>query len=85
MNHIQEAIKTDPFAQDILQHINGNIQDNPGSQSDYHKFSYLDNLLYCNGLLYVPDTPSRINILQTHHDSPLAGHFGVAKTLELIT
>jgi hypothetical protein len=83
--HIKEIIKTDPFTLDILEHINGNLQDKPGTCSDYHKFSYSDNLLYCNGLLSIPDTPSKVNILKTHHDSPLAGHFGVAKTLELIT
>ena len=45
----------------------------------------INSATYITGLLYIPDTPSRIDILKTHHDSPLAGHFGVAKTLELIT
>ena len=85
INDIHEIIKTDPFALDILQHINGNLQGQPGTRSDYKKFSYVDGLLYRDGLLYVPDTPARLKVLQTHHDSPLAGHFGVAKTLELIT
>ena len=85
MNHVQDIIKTDPFALNILQHINGDLQDQPGTCSDYHKFSYVDNLLYRDGLLYIPDIPSRLKILQTHHDSPLAGHFGVPKTLEFIT
>jgi hypothetical protein len=42
-------------------------------------------ILRHKGRLYVPPEPSvRAEILQIHHDDPLAGHFGRAKTLELI-
>ena len=35
--------------------------------------------------LYVPPQPgARVEVLQTHHDDPLAGHFGVKRTAELI-
>ena len=85
MNHIQELIKTDPFALDVLEHLNHNPHDNPGNRSDYNKFTYSEDLLYRDGLLYVPDTASRLDILRSHHDSKLAGHFGIAKTLELVT
>ena len=42
-------------------------------------------LLNYNGKLYVPEEASvREELLKRHHDDPLAGHFGVGKTLELI-
>ena len=42
-------------------------------------------MLY-DGLVYVPeDDPVRLRIIQQCHDSPLAGHLGQAKTLELVT
>lgn len=38
-----------------------------------------------NGKLYVPPQESiRMAILKRYHDDPLAGHFGVGKTLELV-
>ena len=45
----------------------------------------LDNgLLLHNNLVYVPES-LRLQLLQDHHDTPLAGHFGINKTLSLIT
>ena len=42
-------------------------------------------LLRYNGKLYVPEEASvREELLKRHHDDPLAGHFGVDKTLELM-
>ena len=42
-------------------------------------------LLHYNGRLYVPEEASvREELLKRHHDDPLAGHFGVEKTSELI-
>ena len=35
--------------------------------------------------MYVPDGPCCIHIVKECHDDALAGHFGVAKTLELIS
>ena len=44
------------------------------------------NLLNYNGKLYVPNEASvRQELLKRHHDDPLAGHFGVAKTTELMS
>ena len=42
-------------------------------------------LLNYNGKLYVPEEASvRAELLKRHHDDPLAGHFGVEKTTELM-
>ncbi len=35
------------------------------------------------GLVYVPPTPElRTKVIEAHHNTPLAGHPGIAKTLE---
>jgi hypothetical protein len=42
------------------------------------------NLLLYNNLVYVPES-LRLQVLQSHHDTPLAGHPGIARTLELVS
>src|SRR5439155_22364240 len=37
------------------------------------------------GLIYVPDSTLRMDILRDHHHAPLAGHCGIARTIALIT
>ena len=46
-----------------------------------------DGLLFYKGPIYIPESFSslRMDILQEYHDAPLAGHPGIAKTVELIT
>ena len=41
-----------------------------------------DGLLYSQGRILVSPTAATLilNILQQYHDSPLAGHYGVART-----
>ena len=43
-----------------------------------------EGFLLFNNLIYVPE-PIRVRILELHHDSITAGHFGVNKTCELIS
>jgi len=47
-------------------------------------WSHKDSLLLYKGLIYVPET-LHMDMLHKHHDAPLAGHCGIARTLELIT
>ena len=49
------------------------------------RFQFQDGLLYYQGLLYVPEGPCRLQVLQSRHDFPAAGHFGFNKTMELIS
>ena len=45
-----------------------------------------DNLIYVNGLLYVPDDPAlQLQVLKSCHDHLGAGHPGRAATYELVT
>ena len=64
------ALETDPLAKQY--------RDNPP-----HPWSWQDDLLLHDNLIYIPDD-LRIELMQMHHDDPLAGHYGVAKTIELL-
>ena len=64
------ALEADPLAK---QH-----RDNPP-----HPWSWQDGLLLHDNLVYIPDD-LRIELMQMHHDDPLAGHYGVAKTTQLV-
>src|SRR5204863_5910628 len=49
-------------------------------------WSWEDRLLLYKNLIYVPQDESiRLELLQEHHDSALAGHYGVDKTYELLS
>ena len=80
---IAKATKTDPFATAIIKSMHGSST--ATQRSDLHQFTVQDGLLYRDHLLYVPEGSCRTQVLQTCHDDPLAGHFGVAKTLELVS
>ena len=72
---IRKYLKHDPVAKHII--------DNLGSSPS---FSVQDGLLYHDGLVYIPDyEPLKVQILESCHDSPVSGHFGQAKTFELVT
>ena len=67
------ALQNDPLAQ--------KVRENPTAP-----WSWQDDLLLHDNLVYVPhDDALRVELMQTHHDDSLAGHYGVAKTLELLT
>ena len=84
---IRARIYSDDLAQDVLDHIipdRGSSSQSKFSRMDYGRFRWHDGLLFRDNKMYVPDGPSRLQVLQYCHDSPLAGHFGVQKTLELV-
>ena len=67
------ALETDPLTE--------KYRDNPTSP-----WSWQDGLLLHDNLIYVPhDDALRVELMRTHHDDPLAGHYGVAKTFELLS
>jgi len=55
------------------------------SHYDDNNYKMMDNLLYFEESLYIPEGPLRLQILQARHDFPSAGHFGFNKTLELLS
>ena len=65
-----EALRKDPIA--ISQ------------QTPTSPYSWHDGLLCYKTTIYIPET-LRLDVLRMHHDDPLAGHFGIAKTIELLS
>ena len=85
---IHTDLEANEFAQDVLNHIipdHASCSRSVNSCKDYNQFSWHDNLVFRNNVLYVLDGHSRLLILQHCHDMPMAGHFGVHKTLELVS
>ena len=83
LKEIIEATMTDGFANEIQESLQ-----NPSighKRKDLDHFTIQDGLVFREHLLYVPEGPCRTRVLKECHDDPLAGHFGVAKTLELIS
>ena len=58
----------------------------PSGGSKVPVYTLHRGLLYSLGRILIPPTSSSLilQILQQYHDSPLAGHFGVARTQALI-
>ena len=58
----------------------------PSGRSQDPVYTLRGGILYSQGRILIPPTSSSLilQILQQYHDSPLAGHFGVARTQALI-
>ena len=48
-------------------------------------FTLEDELVLRNNLIYVPNDKLRLEVLSKCHDSPIGGHAGIQKTIELVT
>jgi hypothetical protein len=48
------------------------------------RFQFMDGLLYFK-LLYIPDGPCQLQVLQSHHDFSVEGYFSFNKIMELIS
>jgi hypothetical protein len=89
LESIRRDIKLDSFAQNVLNHITPNQASSSRSENshikDYRQFSWRDCFFFQNKHLYVPNGLAQLQVLHHCHDMPMAGHFGVHKTLELVT
>ena len=58
----------------------------PSGRSENNLLEVRSGILYQQGRILIPPTASSLilNILQQYHDSPMAGHFGVARTQALV-
>jgi RNase H-like domain found in reverse transcriptase/Reverse transcriptase (RNA-dependent DNA polymerase)/Integrase zinc binding domain/Chromo (CHRromatin Organisation MOdifier) domain len=80
---ILDALPEDPA---IGPHLSCLKDQNLPTPNHLRNYSLEDGLLMKNGLIYVPANDSiKLQILRAHHDSPIAGHYGQDKTLELIS
>ena len=46
-------------------------------------YEEVDGILHYQGLLFVPEA-IRTKLISRYHDDPLAGHFGINKTKDLV-
>jgi len=61
-----------------------NIVTNPRDYGNH--FTIHSGLIFCNRKLYVPDVRElKTELLQEAHDVPLAGHMGIARTIDLLS
>ena len=73
LNQIKKAYEQDPL---VLQKDTKEFKD---------KYTFKDNLVYYQDKIYIPVNPElQYKILHEHHDSPLAGHLGIEKTIKNI-
>jgi hypothetical protein len=80
---IQKRIRTLLPADPIFGPIFAKVLGNKDVEDIY---TVQDGLLLQEGLVCVPDDPElKRMILEECHDSPMAGHFGIAKTLDLVS
>ena len=79
----------DEQKKDQIYQILSNTQNHDKKTTDRYKNFYIDKdskLLLKNSLIYIPyNEPLRMKIVKIHHDSLTAGHFGRAKTAEVIS
>ena len=86
---IRQGLLRDPISQEILEYLATDPKDRspahppaPGIQS----YSQQDGFLLFKNLIYIPNDDSiKLQLLRLHHDSPVAGHYGMAKTFELLS
>ena len=83
LQHITDASTTDVFANEVRDSLQNPSK---GTESKgLEHFTIQDGLLFRDHLLYVPESLCHTWVLRECHDDQLVGHFGVAKTLELIS
>lgn len=75
---IREAVRNDERYRNTLTSV--------GTKNQNDSVEVVEGLLYYKGRLWVPeDNELRLIIAEVEHDSKVAGHFGIDKTIELIT
>jgi hypothetical protein len=80
---IKMATEEDIWATNIKKELQERPR-NP-NRDDLDQFEQQDKLLLRNNLIYVPEGPIHLKILRECHDNTLAGHFGMARTHELMS
>ena len=78
---ILQEYKDDQFYHDICDKLNSGL---PEDSPKLNNFTISNSFLLFKEKIYVP-TKSRSSVLNICHDSPSAGHFGIRKTISLIS
>ena len=89
--HFARPITITPLPDDIIARIRAEARNQDGSVTKAlaerkEGWQKEDDLVTFEGHIYVPKSKElRDDLIRRHHDTPLAGHPGHSKTLELIT
>ncbi|KAF8750370.1 hypothetical protein RHS01_09469 [Rhizoctonia solani] len=87
VTEIRNRLREDPSLEPIIQFLTEDADNAPPSiQKAYWDYDWEEDLLWYRGKLVVPDSETlKERLLKEFHDSPLAGHPGQQRTLELLS
>ncbi|CCO30490.1 Retrotransposable element Tf2 155 kDa protein type 1 [Rhizoctonia solani AG-1 IB] len=83
---IEASLHLDESLDEILAHLQDESKAPPSVKKGFKDYEMEAGLLFYQGKILVPDVGTlRKDLLQIYHDSPLAGHPGRQRTLELLS
>ncbi|QRV85410.1 Retrotransposable element Tf2 protein [Ceratobasidium sp. AG-Ba] len=83
---IREGLSDDESLTTLIESTKKKEDLPPSIRKQYDKYEWKEDLLWYEGRIEIPENKEiRLAILETHHDNPIAGHQGQARTLELIS
>ncbi|QRW26650.1 Retrotransposable element Tf2 protein [Rhizoctonia solani] len=87
VTEIRSRLREDPSLEPIIQFLTEDADNAPPSiRKAYRDYDWEEDLLWYRGKLVVPDSETlKEQLLKEFHDSPLAGHPGQQRTLELLS
>ncbi|KAF8750040.1 hypothetical protein RHS01_09707 [Rhizoctonia solani] len=87
VTEIRTKLREDPSLEPIIQFLTEDADNAPPSiRKAYRDYDWEEDLLWYRGKLVVPDSEAlKERLLKEFHDSPLAGHPGQQRTLELLS
>ncbi|QRV96423.1 Retrotransposable element Tf2 protein [Ceratobasidium sp. AG-Ba] len=86
LEEVREAQMEDETIRVLWDSVSRKEQLPPSVKKEFRRYEIKEGILEYDGKVYIPDDRDlRLEILQRFHDSPIAGHQGHARTLELIS
>ncbi|QRV84915.1 Retrotransposable element Tf2 protein [Ceratobasidium sp. AG-Ba] len=83
---IKESLSDDESLTTLIESTKKKEDLPPSIRKQYDKYEWKEDLLWYEGRIVIPENKEiRLAILEMHHDNPIAGHQGQARTLELIS
>ncbi|QRV84964.1 Retrotransposable element Tf2 protein [Ceratobasidium sp. AG-Ba] len=83
---IRESLSDDESLTTLIKSTKKKEDLPPSIKKQYDKYEWKEDLLWYEGQIVIPENKEiRLAILEMHHDNPIAGHQGQARTLELIS
>ena len=84
-DELRSALVGDEFGQSVIRALQDpSVDPVVSSRTDFSLFRYDQGLLFHDERIYVPEK-LRVLVVQSRHDSVVAGHPGVKRTLEFVT